>query len=79
MALKLVIECKADISPVVLEEKQTVDKEQGVQHVTWKLHDPPKRCRKFEPLQNWYRDNTICSSWCGAPEIYMGKLESHGH
>ena len=79
LALKLIIECKADASPIILEEVDDQVLHPGPQHSAWRLRDPPRRCRRFEPLRDWYRDNTICSSWCGAPEIYNGKPGKHGH
>jgi hypothetical protein len=79
LALKLVIECKADSGPVVLEvegeEGESLDEESTMS--AWKLRDPPKQCRRFEPLRDWYASHTICSSFCGAPEIYNGTHGKH--
>ena len=81
LALKIVIECKADSAPILLEEREEQYDTWGkdVQVSAWKLRDPPKQCRNFEPLHDWYDANTICSSFCGAPEIYNGKQEKHEH
>lgn len=79
LALKLIIECKADSGPVILEEiEESETSGKNHQISAWKLRDPPKQCRRFEPLRSWYGSHTICSSFCGAPEIYNGKLGKHG-
>ncbi|KAK4182491.1 hypothetical protein QBC35DRAFT_536435 [Podospora australis] len=49
-AIDVLVRCKADISPVVLEE---VDEADGVQLLSkFRLRDPVKRCRKYEPLRS---------------------------
>lgn len=75
LALKLIIECKADSGPVILEEVEEADKSSQVS--AWKLQDLPRQCRRFEPLRDWYETHTICSSFCGAEEIYNGKHVKH--
>ena len=78
-ALDTVVRCKADISPVVLEEREeTVGGLAGAQLSAWRLRDPIKRCRKFEPLRDWFAEHPICSSYCAAPEIY-GFDDEVGH
>jgi Mycotoxin biosynthesis protein UstYa len=81
LALKIVIECKADSGPILLEEleEESDTSSKDVKVSAWRLQYPPKQCRRFEPLRNWYEANTICSSFCGAPEIYSGKHGNHEH
>jgi hypothetical protein len=70
-ALEVVVKCKADISPVILEETpelRGLDEELPLS--SWRLRDPVKKCRKYEPLRDWFRDHAICSSYCNADEIY---------
>jgi len=77
LALKQVIECKSDASPVVLEVVEDMAGEKGSELSVWRLRDSAKRCRRYDPLKDWYSKNSVCSSWCGAPEIYTGIRGKH--
>lgn len=70
LAMDTIIRCKADISPIVLEEVEERSPGNGTLVSQWKLRDPVKRCRKYEPLLRWARDNSVCSSACSSDEIY---------
>lgn len=79
-ALDTVFRCKADISPVVLEEVgDPVGLESEERVSAWVLRDPVKRCRKFEPVRDWFAEHSICSSFCSADEIYGNGSAKHNH
>ena len=62
LALKLIIECKADATPVLLEERQGSEE---VEYMSkWKLLDPPRQCRDYHSLSRYAREASICSVGC---------------
>ncbi|KAH8682055.1 hypothetical protein BX600DRAFT_429948 [Xylariales sp. PMI_506] len=65
LSLKNVIECKSDVTPVVLSKGQY----SGIRGA-WTLRDSPKRCKNFELLSQRHRELALCSSSCNADEIY---------
>lgn len=75
LALDTIIRCKADISPILLEEIEQTWPANGTVVSQWKLRDPVKRCRKYEPLRRWVQENAVCSSGCNSGEIYG--IEEH--
>ncbi|KAF5858932.1 hypothetical protein ETB97_003535 [Aspergillus alliaceus] len=60
LILKTMIECQADVTPVLFEKDLS-----GVG--AWKLRDAPRKCRRNQALVEFIEENKICGLEC-APE-----------
>ncbi|KAK2603901.1 hypothetical protein QQS21_003936 [Conoideocrella luteorostrata] len=66
LSLKIMIECKADPTPVLFKDAGK-DNRIGA----WTLVDAPRRCKNYEPLRIALRGSEkMCSINCNAAEIY---------
>ncbi|PWY79743.1 hypothetical protein BO70DRAFT_293414 [Aspergillus heteromorphus CBS 117.55] len=59
LALKRMLECQADISPVLFEEASSVEGS-GV----WKPLNAPQKCKDFSAVLEWHADHTVCERPC---------------
>ncbi len=68
VVLMEMIKCMADVTPVLFEYDG--NNKLGA----WKPRDAPRRCKKFDRLAQWERDNSICPMGCtprDVAEIYQ--------
>lgn len=65
LSLKNLVECKSDVTPVVLGEAGGSSKVGA-----WTLRDAPRLCKSYGPLIDAVRERKLCSSSCNADEIY---------
>ncbi|OJJ42507.1 hypothetical protein ASPZODRAFT_2119918 [Penicilliopsis zonata CBS 506.65] len=54
LALEKMLECQADISPVLFEQGDGV----------WETRNAPHKCKDFPALVQWQADNTVCGRPC---------------
>ena len=71
VVLLQMVKCMADMTPVLFQHD-------GNQRLgAWKPRDAPRRCKRFDRIAQWERDNSICPMAC-TPEVvarlYPGKL-----
>ncbi|RAK96756.1 oxidase ustYa family protein, partial [Aspergillus ibericus CBS 121593] len=57
LALKRMLECQADITPVLF-------KEQGDESGVWETRNAPHKCKDFPTLLQWQADHTVCERPC---------------
>ncbi|KAH6653024.1 hypothetical protein BKA67DRAFT_647014 [Truncatella angustata] len=66
LSLKIMIECKADATPVIFEEADDGRSRIGA----WTMRDAPRRCKNYDALRNGLKQKPLCSSGCNSDEIY---------
>lgn len=65
LSLKDMVECKADVTPVVFQEAGNEYNSEA-----WTLKDAPRSCKNYQGLIDAFSLMPICSSGCNADEIY---------
>lgn len=67
LLMKLIM-CMADVTPVLFQQDM-VNRVSGTGLGEWKTRDAPRRCKKFDKLWNWERENSICPMECLPEDI----------
>ncbi|KAJ5410365.1 uncharacterized protein N7487_004724 [Penicillium crustosum] len=62
------IKCMADVTPVLFQ-KDVNNSASGSGLGKWKTIDAPRRCKNFDKLWNWERENSICPMGCVPEDI----------
>jgi hypothetical protein len=57
------VQCMVDVTPVLFHHDG--NRRLGA----WKPHNAPRRCKRFERLAQWERDNSICPMACNPEDI----------
>ncbi|SPQ23032.1 377f3cf2-a9fb-417e-8677-5f07cbadc8b1 [Thermothielavioides terrestris] len=57
------VKCMADVTPVLFQHDG--NKRLGA----WKPRDAPRRCKNFDLLAQWERDNSICPMACTPEDV----------
>lgn len=65
ISLFTMVQCQADVTPVLFQRDTS-----GLG--AWKTMDAPHRCKKYERMTEWQKENQICTLQCSEEDVLPG-------